>query len=119
MSDNNNVLIIGAAVLGYLYLKRKGMLTTVPRTGAVPSMPGSAGTGLQQIATGAVSGFIKQIMSGAGNNTSQTTFPASGYATPYDNPKPYGDVINETPPPNWWDSGLGGSMDEYSGAAFA
>jgi hypothetical protein len=108
MSDNNNVLIIGAAVLGYLYLKKRGMIGPVmARPGAVGSMPGSAGTGLQQIATGAVSGFIKQIMSGAGNNTSQTTFPASGYATPYDNPMPYGDIINETPPPPWWGGGIG------------
>jgi hypothetical protein len=108
MSDNNNVLIIGAAVLGYLYLKRKGLIAPAgARPGAVASMPGSAGTGLQQIATGAVSGFLKQIMSGSANNTSQTTFPASGYATPYDNPMPYGDIINETPEPAWWSGGIG------------
>lgn len=112
MSDNNNVLIIGAAVLGYLYLKRKGLIAPAgARPGAVASMPGSAGTGLQQIATGAVSGFIKQIMSGTGNNTSQTTFPSSGNATPYNNPGSYGDIINETPAPNWWDNGISGDLE--------
>lgn len=81
MSDNNNALIIGAAVLGYLYLKKnQGRVIggqTRPATGGVTSMPGNVGAGWQQVGVGAVAGFLQSVIGGVRNNTSQTVFPTS------------------------------------------
>ncbi|MBV6324360.1 hypothetical protein [Duganella violaceipulchra] len=81
MSDNNNALIIGAAVLGYLYLKNnQGRVIagqTRPVRGGVTSMPGNVGSGWQQVGVGAVTGFLQSVIGGVRNNTSQTNFPSS------------------------------------------
>lgn len=80
MSDNNNALIIGAAVLGYLYLKNnRGRVAGQPRpqTGVVTSMPGNIGAGWQQVGVGAVAGFLQSVIGGVRNNTSQTNFPST------------------------------------------
>jgi hypothetical protein len=65
MSDNNNVLIAALAIGAYMYMKRN-QVGGYPKaqggyTGAVPSMPGSAGTGTNQVATGALVGFLRNI----------------------------------------------------------
>jgi hypothetical protein len=79
MSDNNNVLIIGAAVLGYMYLKNNQARVVgqgQPVKGVVPSMPGNIGAGWQQVGVGAVAGFLQSVIGGVRNNTSQTVFPS-------------------------------------------
>lgn len=120
MSDNNNTLLIGGAVLAFLYMQRQAQTRAlVARPGAVASMPGSVGTGLAQIATGAVSGFFRQIAASPKNNTSTTGFPSqypSG-VTMYDDPyMQRGGNVNEAVPDygnNSYDFG------DYSGGAFA
>lgn len=79
MSDNNNALIIGAAVLGYLYLKgnQGRVVAGQPRPGVVTSMPGNVGAGWQQVGVGAVAGFLQSVIGGVRNNTSQTVFPTT------------------------------------------
>lgn len=79
MSDNNNALIIGAAVLGYLYLKKNQnrVATNQVRPGAVTSMPGNVGAGWQQVGVGAVAGFLQNVIGGVRNNTSQVVFPTT------------------------------------------
>jgi hypothetical protein len=79
MSDNNNTLLAVALVGGFLLLNRRQtapMAYSGPPLGAVSSMPGSAGTGWQQMAQGAVAGLISAIANGPANNTSQTYFPS-------------------------------------------
>jgi hypothetical protein len=78
MSDNNNALIIGAAILGYLYLKNNQGRTVAgqPRPGVVKSMPGNVGAGWQQVGVGAVAGFLQSVIGGVRNNTSQVVFPS-------------------------------------------
>lgn len=85
MSDNNNVLIAGGLVVGFLLLNRRQaqpVYTTQPQYGAPATMPGNVGNGWQQMAQGAVAGLISAIAYGPSNNTSQTTFPS--YYDPVD-----------------------------------
>jgi hypothetical protein len=95
MSDNNNTLII-VGIVGFLYLRSKGAFAQTPLLGgprplgAVPSMPGSAGVGLQQIATGAVAGFFQQLAKSPSNNTSAGAFQNSYY-----DPVPRGQIAQE------------------------
>jgi hypothetical protein len=83
MSDNSNVLIIGAAVLGYLYIKgnQQRVVAAQQQTtaGGVKSLPATVGSGWQQVGVGAVAGFLQGVIGGVRNNTSQTVFPS-----PYD-----------------------------------
>lgn len=97
MSNNNGVLI-AAAVIGYMYLKRQQQLRAAQyqaaTTGTVASMPGSVGTGLQQAAAGAVSGFLQSLIKGPSNNTSQVYMPS--YYDPMDSVR--GDIAQEAVP---------------------
>jgi hypothetical protein len=81
MSDNNNVLILGAAILGYMYLKNSQARVMAagqqPVKGVVQSLPSNVGSGWQQVGVGAVAGFLQSIVGGVRNNTSQTNFPSS------------------------------------------
>lgn len=78
--SKDNTLLIGGAVLAFLYLQKQGQARAMAgRPGGVASMPGNVGNGLQQIATGAVAGFFQSLASGPRNNTSQTAFPNTRY----------------------------------------
>lgn len=115
MSDNNNVLIIGAAVLGYLYLKGQQQRVVVAQQqqqaggAGVKSLPASVGSGWQQVGVGAVAGFLQGVIGGVRNNTSQTVFPS-----PYDPMDQVrgGQVQEAVPDLSEW--GLG---DDYGGWA--
>ena len=95
MSDNNNVLIAAALVGGFFLLNRRQAAQPYypqqPAYGAPATMPGSVGNGWQQIAQGAVAGFLSSLAYGPSNNTSQTNFP--GYHDPVDAFR--GDIVNE------------------------
>ncbi|WP_373987004.1 hypothetical protein [Duganella sp. BuS-21] len=96
MSGNNDILIIGGALLAYMYLKNTQQRvvygsTGVPGKGAVPSMPGNVGSGAQQIAVGAVAGFLQSIVGGVRNNTQTTYFPSQ--VDPLDDYR--GDILQE------------------------
>lgn len=99
MSGNNNdILIIGGAVLAYMYLKNtQGRIANgygqaqQPIRGGVPSMPGNVGSGWQQVGVGAVAGFLQSVIGGVRNNTSQTTFPSG--RDPVDDYR--GDILQE------------------------
>lgn len=85
MSDNNNLLLAGALVVGFMMMNRRAQAAPVyaqQPSGAVPSMPGNVGSGWQQIAQGAVAGFLGSLASGPSNNTSQSHFPS--YQDPVD-----------------------------------
>lgn len=87
MSDNNNVLIAGGLVLAYLMMSRRpapvGAVQYPPGyVGTPPTMPASAGNGWQQMAQGAVAGFLNGLANGPRNNTSYTTIPS--YTDPVD-----------------------------------
>jgi len=89
MSDNNNVLIAGALVVGFFMLNRRPVQPAYgqpaygqPQYGAPATMPGNVGNGWQQMAQGAVAGLISAIAYGPSNNTSTTTFP--NYGDPVD-----------------------------------
>jgi hypothetical protein len=73
MKDNSNLLLVAAAVGAYLYLKRGPVYQTSPRryTGGVGSMPGTVGTGVNQIEGGALAGFLRSISGSLGNATSR------------------------------------------------
>jgi hypothetical protein len=77
---SNKGLIVGALVLGYMYIKQNGGLPASAPKGmtAVPaSMPASVGSGWQQIATGAVAGLLQGLVKAPSNNTSVTTIPSN------------------------------------------
>lgn len=74
MSDK--ALIVGGLVVAYMLMQRNAVASTVPK-GAVASMPANVGNGWQQIAQGALSGFLQSIASGPVNNTSTTVFPSN------------------------------------------
>ena len=111
MSDNNNVLIIGAAVLGYMYLKKnQARVMAPPKAGGGPapvrSMPGNVGSGWQQVGVGAVAGFLQSVIGGVRNNTSQTVFPSNN--DPLDSTR--GGILNE----GSYDGSLIGDGEEFS-----
>lgn len=93
MSDNNNVLIAAALVGGFFLLNRRQAAQTYypPQQQYPATMPSSVGNGWQQIAQGAVAGFLSSLAYGPSNNTSQTNFP--GYHDPVDAIR--GDIVNE------------------------
>lgn len=78
MSDNTNTILAVALVGGFFLMNRRQSAPVYagPPPGAVPSMPGSTGTGWQQMAQGAVAGLLGAIANGPSNNTSQTYFPS-------------------------------------------
>lgn len=85
MSDNNNMTILAVLAVAYLYMRRQQQTalaynaTKSPTGAPVASMPGNVGTGWQQIASGAIGGFLQSLAKGPTNNTSTTVFPS--YAT--------------------------------------
>jgi hypothetical protein len=76
-ANNNNVVLIGGLVLAFMYMQRRQVMAVRPGTGAVASMPANVGTGWQQVATGAVAGFLQNLAKGPVNNTSQSYFPST------------------------------------------
>lgn len=76
MSTNNDhtALLIGGAALLYMMMQRRAAVA--PTSAAPRSMPGNVGTGWQQVATGAVAGFLQQLATGPKNATSTTVFPS-------------------------------------------
>ena len=79
---SNKALIVGALVLGYMYMRNNGGLPVgqgVPKgyTAVPNSMPASAGSGWQQIGQGAVLGLLQGIANGPRNNTSTTVIPTN------------------------------------------
>jgi hypothetical protein len=109
--SNDNTLIIGAAVLGYLYLRRQqaanaaaGIVTL--KNGAVASMPGSVGGGLPQIATGAVAGFFQQLAKSPANNSAGTVARMPAAWDPIDR----SGIVQEAVP---WDGGNYGLSSDY------
>lgn len=110
MSKDNNNVLIAVAVVGFLYMRSKGALGVAPayngmRPGGVASMPASAGSGLQQIATGALAGFLQQIAKSPSNNTSAAVLGGAYY-----DPIQRGGILNEAVPET--DYGYG-SMPDY------
>jgi len=95
MSDNNNVLLAAALVGGFLLLNRRqaqpAYYPQQPQYGGPSSMPGNVGNGWQQLAQGAVAGFLSSLAYGPSNNTSQTNFP--NYADPVDAVR--GNIVQE------------------------
>jgi hypothetical protein len=71
MSKDNTMMV--ACLIGGFYLltrNRTGAAysSTYRRPGAVSTMPGTAGTGLQQVAAAALSGFLQTAASGIQNS---------------------------------------------------
>jgi len=96
MSDNNNVLLAAALVGGFFLMNRRQATPAYypqqqPGYGAPASMPGNVGNGWQQLAQGAVAGFLSSLAYGPANNTSQTNFP--NYADPVDAVR--GNIVQE------------------------
>jgi len=95
MSDNNNVLLAAALVGGFFLLNRRQATPAYypqqPAYGSPASMPGNVGNGWQQLAQGAVAGFLSSLAYGPANNTSQTNFP--NYADPVDAVR--GNIVQE------------------------
>lgn len=109
---SNKALIVGALVLGYMYLKQNGGVVGgtayVPKgyQQAVPnSMPASAGSGWQQIGQGAVLGLLQGLAGSPRNNTSTTIVP-SNYDW-YDRSGYMQEAVNDIP--TSFDSLVGGS----------
>lgn len=76
MSDKDNTMIVLALAAGVYMLTRRGQggaVATAPVRGTVPSMPGSAGAGWQQIAAGALTGFLQSAASGVLNGAQAYT----------------------------------------------
>ncbi len=76
--QNSDVLLIGAAaVCFYLYSKRNQAVAVANRA-RVATMPGSAGTGMQQIGMAALTGFLKSIAAPGvtQNNSAQSYVPS-------------------------------------------
>ena len=98
MSDNNNVLLAAALVGGFFLLNRRQATPAYypqqPAYGAPASMPGNVGNGWQQLAQGAVAGFLSSLAYGPSNNTSQTNFPY--YGDPVDAIR--GNIVQERVP---------------------
>lgn len=84
MSDNNNTLLAVALVGGFFLLSRRPAAPVYagPPVNTPPTMPASAGNGWQQMAQGAVAGFLSALANGPANNTSQTYIP--NYRDPVD-----------------------------------
>jgi hypothetical protein len=95
MSQDNTPLLIGGAALLYFYMRNRAAMyppRAVLPPGAVASMPGNIGSGVQQVATGALAGFLQSLMAAPRNNTSQTSFPSS--YDPMDTVR--GNILNES-----------------------
>lgn len=85
-AGNNDVLILLAAAAAYMYIKKTrttGVAAPVYQ-GGVATMPGSVGTGNNQVQTGALLGFLQSVAGSFGPNTS------SGYVQPTNIPVNYG-----------------------------
>lgn len=106
MSDgNNDVLILMAAAGAFLYLKsRKAQVQAVNNgyQGGVATMPGSVGSGNNQVKVGAVLGFLQGIAGSWAPNTS------SGYVQQPYYPADYG-AINDAVSDPW--AAAGGVID--------
>lgn len=77
MSDNTNTILAVALVGGFLLMSRRpAQAAYAPPPGAVSSMPASSGNGWQQMAQGAVAGFLGALANGPSNNTSTVYFPS-------------------------------------------
>lgn len=78
---SNRAVIAGALLLGYLYMNRNGGLPAMQAKAAgkygPASMPASTGSGLQQVATGALNGFLGAIANGVRNNTPNVMIPSA------------------------------------------
>ena len=78
MSDNTNTILAVALVGGFFLMSRRAApVYQGPPPGAVPSMPASTGNCWQQMAQGAVAGFLGALAGGPANNTSQVYFPSN------------------------------------------
>lgn len=80
MSDR--ALILGGLLVAYLYMKRNGagvqvkasIMTT--KGAALPaSVPATVGSGYQQMAAGALTGFLRGVAAGPANNTATLILP--------------------------------------------
>jgi len=81
MSDNNNVLLAGALVVGFFMMNRRQaapVYAQQPQQQLPNSMPGNVGNGWQQMAQGAVAGLLSSIAFGPRNNTPFTSLPSYG-----------------------------------------
>ena len=70
---NNEVFMIGAVVVGLYLISKRTTTYTTTRNGAVGTMPGSAGTGWQQVGANALTGFLIAATSGISNSANRYT----------------------------------------------
>lgn len=104
-NDNKALLVAGFLIAAYWYMNRGIMgANAVPKTQTgyrAGVMPASAGTGLNQVEAGAITGFFQAILGGAKNNGS----------TPYVQPDYVAggsDVVQERVYDFGWSPSIGG-----------
>lgn len=114
MSDNNNMALLAVLAVGYLYMRRQQQavvasnVSRAPVGTAVGSMPGSVGTGWQQVAAGAVGGFLQSLAKGPANNSSTTVIPnyaPGSYGAVQDTvyePQSVDDIVGMNTDTTWW-----------------